>query len=208
MRSPVALRTHRLATLAMLLAAAALLSPGAAVAAPTVIRVADSAPVSLLHGEATAPRPGSTSRPTARADQRRRRRRQLRRRWRAIQHRFAHLIAAGTASRRHTVGGVPPRASPARGAWTRGPPSCGPPTNLLQIDLHDRADRHTPAVIGPNGSDRARCVAERPTGRVPHRAAQQTLRSGAGTARGAHRDTAGRTVHPHGCRCRSRRTTR
>lgn len=199
---------HRRAVVAMLLAATAVLTPGAAVAAPTVIDAPYSAPVSLLHGDTTAPRTGARSATAAVTDDRElRRRRRHRLRSRRLRLRFARSARRHGAAALVLLSGAPPRAGPARSVWTRGPPSCGPPTNHLQIDLHDRAVRPAPTVVGSHGPGRARCVAERPTGRVPHRAAQRTLRRGAGTARGALRDTEGRTCTPNRCRCRSRRTT-
>jgi hypothetical protein len=207
--SPCASTTrHRRAVVAMLLAAAAVLTPGAAVAAPTVIDAPYSAPVSLLHGDTTAPRPDAGAADAAVTDDRAlRRRRRHRLRSRRLQLRLVRSVRHHGAAALVLLSGAPPRAGPARSAWTRGPPSCGPPTNHLRIDLHDRAVRPRPAVVGSHGPGRARCVAERPTGRVPHRAAQRTLRRGAGTAPGALRDTEGRTCTENRCRCTSRRTT-
>lgn len=212
-RNASLLRIRHVATWAMLLAAAAVLTPGAAVAAPTVIRVADSAPVSLLHGETTPPR--TPSRAPASVTRSRRRRRldgfaASVRRARRLLRRITHT--RGTAP--VAVDGSPPRAGPPSTTWSRGPPSCGPPRTPSSTSAH-AADTSTtpplddrrPAVRCPQGPDVHGGAWSGADAVTPTVAVSRTLRSGAGTARGALRDTERCDVHPMGCRCRSRRTT-
>lgn len=207
------LRIRHIATLVMLLAAAAVLAPGAAVAAPTAIRVTDSAPVSLLHGETTPPRPPSR---TATSVTRTLRRRRLDgfaasiRRVRLLLRRRAHTRGAAPA----LADGSPPRAGPPTATWSRGPPSCGPPWNpsstvgpTTATSTTPPPDDRRPAGRCPRGPDVHAGAWSGADAVTPTVAGSRTLRSGAGTAQGAFRDTERRDEHPMGCRCRRRRTT-
>jgi hypothetical protein len=207
------LQIRHVATLVMLLAAAALLAPGAAVAAPTVIQAADSAPVSLLHGETTPPSaPGRAPSSVTRSRRRRRLDGLV-----ASARRVRRLLRRSTVRsgpERTLVDDAPPRAGPPSATWSRGPPSCGPPTTPSSsagpptvASTTPPPDDRRPAgrcPRGPDVHDGARSGADAVT---PTVAASRTLRSGAGTAQGALRDTERRDEHPIGCRCRSRRTS-
>lgn len=119
------LRSTRFRGLLLLFAALSVLAPGAAIAAPKLIDVTNSAPVSLLHGETTPPRPSARTSVRLLADDRSRDRRHLgigglrvRRRLRRV---LGRLIAVSTA---RSTGCVDRRdAEQLRAVRRRGPPS-------------------------------------------------------------------------------------
>jgi hypothetical protein len=189
--------THRHGVLTMLLAALAVLCPGAAVAAPTVIDAPYSAPVSLLHGDTTPPR--TPARPTGQLapDDLRRHHRpetgglRVRRR-----------IRRGSRRRVGTTCTRQPLAGPVRSRRVALAPSRGPPAPV-SADLHTQRLRslHSSRETHLTGGARSGRQAVTPAG------VHTTLRSGAGTAQGALRDSERCDELPlRGCRCRSRRT--
>lgn len=189
-RSPA--RTRRLVATTMVVAAVAVMCPGAAVAAPTVISAPDSAPVSLLHGESTPPTSSiRVSQRTQIDDPRRRterrhRRRQDRRRLRLLTHRPHGGIPPGRSSPCCFV--VDPRRhSPLQ---RRGPP--GPTTD----ETHCSSCVHDRRVVGGDWSG--------PRAVTPTEVTRASFRSGAESVRKTARDT-GRRTRPTPAECGSRR---
>lgn len=175
-------RTRRRNAVALLLAAFAVLAPGAAIAAPTVVDAAHSAPVSLLHGETTPPR--GAGRPTV------------------------QLVIDELSRRRHLTqtGGLRVRRQLRRARRARSSSSMlpwiiddkvrtalrtvlrrrGPPTAQLPIDGPWRADT-TPRTCSPR-AERLPLTLHAVTHDV-----HTSLRRGADTAQGASRDPGCRT---------------
>jgi hypothetical protein len=193
----------------LLLATFAVLAPGAAIAAPTVIDVAHSAPVSLLHGDTTPPRQSGRPSGQLTTDDLTRRRNltqtgglRVRRRLRG-----ARRLRVSSSTIRWVVDDL------VRTALTTVLRRRGPPAGALLDDGSWRADR-TP----PRCSDRAaRALLSHPAGvrccghhgaggarngrqAVTPAGVHTTLRRGAGTAQGATRHPGRRTVtgHPTG----------
>lgn len=197
----------------LLLAAFAVLAPGAAIAAPTVIDVSNSAPVSLLHGDTTPPRQdGRPSGQLTTDDLTRRRhltqtgglrvRRRLRsaRRLRVSSTTIRWIVddlvrAALTSVLRRR--GPPADALTADGSWRADttPRRCS--TGAAQAHLSHLSHHAGVRCCGHHGAGGARNGRSAVTPAGVH----TTLRRGAGTAQGATRHPGRRTVtgHPTGC---------
>lgn len=195
-------RSRHASLLAMLFAALAVLCPGAAVAAPTVIDAPNSAPVSLLHGDTTPPR--SATRPVGQqlADDRRRRN-QLQAGGLRVRRRILRSRA------RRTSCGARPR--PARdlvmASRTLAVPQRGPPVgDALHPSIDDMhlIDTHLIAAAPPGsrGTGGARSGRQAVTPAGVH----QSLRRGPGTAQGVTRHPGRRRITGRGpVPCTSRR---
>jgi hypothetical protein len=196
-------RPRRRSAAALLLAAFAVLAPGAAIAAPTVIDVAHSAPVSLLHGDTTPPRPAS--RPTGQlaADDLTRRRNLTTTGGLRVRRRIRRALRARSSAT--TIRWIVD--DKVRTALTTVLRRRGPPAAQLPIDGPWRADptprtcsaraarlHRTPHVASRSWADDGAGGARSGQLAVTPAGVHTTLRRGAGSARGATRHPGSRTT--------------